>query len=185
MFTEFPFSTAGYSPEFCHAVLFVLTAEGGLRDDGGYVNDPTDKGGETKYGISKRAFPNVDIKSLTMDDAVKIYHDNYWKPASCDEWAGPVALLTFDSAVQHGVKPAIKMLQECAGIAGKGVDGLVGKDTRAAVHACDVEYLAARYVLRRSLYYARIIKNNPSQVRFIEGWHNRLVHLLNAAWECQ
>ncbi|HDZ9236842.1 TPA: peptidoglycan-binding protein [Vibrio cholerae] len=182
MFTEFPFSTAGYSPEFCHAVLFVLTAEGGLRDDGGYVNDPADKGGETKYGISKRAFPDVDIKSLTMDDAVKIYHDNYWKPASCDEWAGPVALLTFDSAVQHGVKPAIKMLQECAGVAD---DGLVGKNTRAAVHACDVEYLAARYVLRRSLYYARIIKNNPSQERFINGWYNRLVHLLNAAWECQ
>lgn len=182
MFSDFPFSTDGYSPEFCHSVLFVLTAEGGLRDDGGYVNDPVDAGGETKYGISKRAFPNVDIKSLTMDGAVKIYHDHYWKPAFCDEWAGPVALITFDSAVQHGAKSAIKMLQECAGVKD---DGIIGNQTRAAVHSSDVEYLTARYVLRRSRYYARIIKNKPEQVRFIEGWHNRLVHLLNAAWECQ
>ncbi|MGU3161030.1 glycoside hydrolase family 108 protein [Vibrio cholerae] len=182
MFSDFPFNTEGYTPQFCHSVLFILTVEGGLRGDGGYVNDPADKGGETKYGISKRAFPHVDIKAMTIDDAVALYHEHYWMPASCDDFAGPVALIQFDSAVQHGFKSANKMLQEIADVK---ADGIVGPATRNAVNGCDVEYLTARYVLRRSRYYARIIKNNPDQVRFIEGWHNRLVHLLNAAWECQ
>ena len=52
-----------------------------LKHEGGYVNDPDDSGGETNFGISKRAFPDLDIKNLTKEDAVKIYHDKYWKPS--------------------------------------------------------------------------------------------------------
>ncbi|AUR82803.1 glycoside hydrolase family 108 protein [Vibrio atlanticus] len=177
---NWPFSTKGYTLEFCHAVHFILQAEGGLRADGGYVNDPLDAGGETKFGISKRAFPNVDIKNLTIDKAVRIYHTNYWKAAYCHEWAGPIALFHMDSAVQHGARQAIKLLQE---ISGTKPDGAIGPATRAAVHGHDVSYLTARYGLRRGRYYARILKNNASQGRFIEGWYNRLVHLTNAAWE--
>ncbi|NOI14818.1 glycoside hydrolase family 108 protein [Vibrio hepatarius] len=180
MLSSFPFSTKGYTPEFCHAVYFILKMEGGLRADGGYVNDPEDAGGETKFGISKRAFPNRDIKALTIDDAVRIYYTNYWKPAYCHEWSGAVALYMLDSAVQHGVGNAIRMLQE---ISGCKPDGKVGPNTRAAVHGCDVEYLCARYGIRRGRFYARILKNNARQGRFIEGWYNRLVHLTNAAWE--
>ncbi|XAG86511.1 N-acetylmuramidase [bacterium 19MO03SA05] len=182
MFSHFPFCTKGYTPEFCHAVLFILTVEGGLRDDGGYVNDPVDLGGDTKYGISKRAFPSVDIKNLTIDRAVRIYYTHYWKAAYCNEWAGPIAVAQFDAAVQHGAVTAIRLLQEIVGVK---ADGLVGPKTRAAVHAQDTEYLTARYMLRRARYYARILRNNQPQARFIEGWHNRLVHSLNAAWECQ
>lgn len=180
MLSHFPFSTQGYTPEFCHAVYFILDMEGGLKADGGYVNDPTDPGGETKYGISKRAFPGVDIKNLTIDGAVRKYYTNYWKPAYCAEWAAPVALYMLDSAVQHGPTEAVRMLQE---ISGTKPDGKVGPNTRNAVHSQDVEYLCARYGLRRARYYARILRNNYSQTRFIEGWHNRLVHLTDAAWE--
>ena len=55
-----------------------------FEKEGGYVNDPKDPGGETKYGISKRAFPNVDIKSITKEDAKKIYMDNYWTPSKSE-----------------------------------------------------------------------------------------------------
>lgn len=48
--------------------------------EGGYVNDPNDPGGETKYGISKRSYPHVDIKNLTKDDAKKIFVENYFNP---------------------------------------------------------------------------------------------------------
>ncbi|MGR6833604.1 glycoside hydrolase family 108 protein [Aliivibrio wodanis] len=180
MLSKYPFSTKGYTPEFCHAIHFILKAEGGLRADGGYVNDPLDAGGETKYGISKRAYPHVDINALTIDDAVKLYHSDYWKAAFCDEFSGAVALFQIDSAVQHGVKNAIKMLQE---ISGTKADGHMGPNTRAAVHGCDVEYLVSRYALRRGRFYARILNNNSSQGRFIEGWFNRLVHVTDAAWE--
>ncbi|EGR3179102.1 peptidoglycan-binding protein, partial [Vibrio parahaemolyticus] len=88
----------------------------------------------------------------------------------------------FDSAVQHGATNAIRMLQE---ISGTKPDGKVGPNTRAAVHSGDVEYLCARYGLRRARFYARILKNNYSQTAFIEGWHNRLVHLTDAAWGLQ
>ena len=57
--------TQPYSLAFQHAIHFVLDKEGGLRPDMGYVNDPKDRGGETKAGISKRAYPNEDIKNLT------------------------------------------------------------------------------------------------------------------------
>ena len=51
-----------------------------LGEEGGYVNNPADPGGETNWGISKRAFPQVDIKALTRDDAKALYRANYWDP---------------------------------------------------------------------------------------------------------
>ena len=79
--------------------------------EGGYVNDPADPGGETRYGISKRAHPDVDIKSLTLDQAKDIYRRDYWQPASCDRMPERIGHLVFDCAVHHGVKTAIKLLQ--------------------------------------------------------------------------
>ena len=186
MSTHYSFNTASYSPQFCVAVNFVLIKEGALYADStpkpnlGYVNDPTDLGGETKGGISKRAFPHLDIAALTLDDIVHIYHTRYWRAAHCKEYSPAVGLYVFDSAVQHGTVTAIKLLQE---IAGCKADGQAGPKTRTAVTSLDQEYLLARFGLRRARFYARIIKNNTSQVRFIEGWHNRLVDLTNAAWE--
>ena len=49
-----------------------------LYHEGGYVNDKDDPGGETMMGISKRAYPNLDIKGLTEDDVKEIYHKDYW-----------------------------------------------------------------------------------------------------------
>ena len=55
-----------------------------LKWEGEYSNDPSDPGGETKYGISKRAYPELDIKSLTKEDAARIYYRDYWQPLDCD-----------------------------------------------------------------------------------------------------
>ena len=180
-----PLALQGYSPHFAMAVSFVLVAEGAIESDGsihsdlGYVNDPHDAGGETKGGISKRAFPNLDISSLTLEQIIRIYHTNYWCAAHCKEWPAPVALVVFDAAVQHGMTTAIKLLQEISGVK---ADGQVGSVTRAAVNSLDPAYLVSRLGLRRARLYARIIKKNTTQTRFIEGWHNRLVDLTDAAW---
>jgi len=48
-----------------------------LEHEGGYVDDPHDRGGETKYGITKRFYPNVDIKNLRNEQAKIIYHQDY------------------------------------------------------------------------------------------------------------
>lgn len=91
---------------------FEIAFEFVVRPDieGSYVNDPRDPGGETKYGISKRAYPKVDIKNLTLEQAKKIYHDDYWLPCDCAEMLPrPAKLLVFDCAVNQGVSVARKL----------------------------------------------------------------------------
>ena len=46
--------------------------------EGGYANDPDDPGGETNWGISKRAYPNLVIKALTREQAREIYQRDFW-----------------------------------------------------------------------------------------------------------
>ena len=60
----------------------VIEREGGER----LVNDPDDPGGLTKWGISKRAHPDEDIANLTLDDAIRIYQDKYWKPSKVSKF---------------------------------------------------------------------------------------------------
>lgn len=169
-----------YSDDFRHAVVFILAAEGSFRPDGGYVIHPSDPGGETKHGISKRAYPNEDIRHLTQERAVFLYHRDYWRAAHCHEWPSGVGLAVLDAAVQHGYRTAIELLQEVAGVK---PDGLVGPKTRAAVQGADPEWLIARLALRRARLYARILRNKPAQGVFIEGWHNRLRDLTDACWQ--
>lgn len=68
----------------------------------GYVNDPKDPGGETKYGISKRRYPGEDIPNLTLDRAKFLYQRDYWNSNKCGAMPWEQALLVFDSAVNGG-----------------------------------------------------------------------------------
>lgn len=79
--------------------------------EGGYSNHPGDPGGETKYGISKRAFPNEDIKNLTKQRAYELYKEHYWDKIHGDELPWPINMLLFDMAVHSGPARAIKRLR--------------------------------------------------------------------------
>lgn len=81
---------------FDEAFGLVVSAEGG------YVNDPLDPGGETKFGISKRRYPQEDIKNLTLERARALYLRDYWKAQGCDAMEWGKALLVFDCAVNGG-----------------------------------------------------------------------------------
>lgn len=70
--------------------------------EAGYVNDPQDPGGETKYGISKRAFPKEDIPNMTLQRAQQLYRQNYWDAHHLDELEYGKALIVFDCAVNGG-----------------------------------------------------------------------------------
>lgn len=100
--------------------------------EGGYVNDPADPGGETKFGISKRSYPNVDIKALTRDQAAQIYRADFWDRIHADELADGVAFQAFDFAVNSGIETAVRALQRAIGVAD---DGHWGPHTRAAAAA--------------------------------------------------
>ncbi len=102
-----------------------------LIHEGGYVNDPTDRGGETKYGIAKRSYPKLDIKNLTLSQASEIYYRDYWVKASCNHLPDHLQLIHFDSAVNHGVSRANKLLQKAIGDI--TVDGVIGRQTLSKV----------------------------------------------------
>ena len=71
--------------------------------EGGYVNDPVDPGGETKYGISKRSYPQVDIKNLTLDGAAEIYERDFWNRMRLSELTSQrIAWKVFDIEVNTG-----------------------------------------------------------------------------------
>ena len=90
--------------DFEKALKFVLKWEGG------YSNDPRDPGGETKFGISKRSYPKLDISKLTIEQARKIYYENYWLKAGCDDLPFPFNIVVFDTAVNMGRRRAIELL---------------------------------------------------------------------------
>ena len=97
------------SDDFERAVRFVLEHEGG------YVNRADDCGGETKYGISRRAYPGLDIKNLTEQDAVDIYKRDYWNKAGCNEMPWPMCLVVLDTAVNLGASRAVEFAGESIG----------------------------------------------------------------------
>ena len=120
-----------------------------LGHEGCYVNDSRDPGGETKYGISKRSYPAVDIKALTLDQAKAIYQRDYWSPAVCDKMPERVGHLVFDCAVHHGVQVAIKLLQRAVKVAD---DGIFGRQTLGAMQCIDSNELCNLLMAERVLY---------------------------------
>lgn len=138
-----------------------------LLHEGGYVNDPRDPGGETNMGISKRAFPRVDIANLTRQQAVEIYRRYYWQPAKADQVAMALRPLYLDTAVNCGVATAVRLLQMAAGVE---ADGIFGPITAEAARTVTPKALAAE----RMRFYGRLIKTKPTLRRYMKGWTNRV-----------
>ena len=100
-----------------------------IGHEAGYVNDPNDPGGETKWGISKRSYPDLDIKNLTREDAKAIYRRDFWEHISADDLFDGVAWQLFDFAVNSGIQTAIRAYQRALGVAD---DGWFGRNSKAA-----------------------------------------------------
>jgi lysozyme family protein len=145
-----------------------------LRHEGGYVNDSADKGGETKYGISKRAHNDVNIKTLTVENACSIYREHYWVPSKAEKLPEELREAYFLFVVNAGQGNAVKVLQKaCNGKNGKGeqigVDGRIGRMTLRACQSLEKDRLIS-YII---LYYGKIVYRNASQERFWYGWYRR------------
>lgn len=138
--------------------------------EGGYVDDPNDPGGKTKYGISKRAYPDVDIFKLTKKKAGEIYYNDYWEPCGCEDLPAGMDLLVFDTAVNCGTGTAVKMLQESVG---STVDGVYGPNTLDAAQKKNPQSALMEYVSRRSVYYGRL----DTFGRYGLGWMRRLADM--------
>lgn len=137
--------------------------------EGGYVNDPVDPGGATKYGISKRSYPTVDIENLTLDQAVDIYERDFWNRMKLGAFTNKrIAWKVFDIEVNTGRGDEI--LQTALGLK---ADGQVGDKTIAAVNAADVERLMDKLIELQVKRYVSIVAKTPVRLRFLVGWTNR------------
>ena len=153
---------------------FLTIIEEVIKHEGGYVHDPLDKGGETKYGISKRWYPNVDIKHLSKEDAVLIYYRDYWKPSKASSLPRDLQATYFDMCVNMGQNRATKILQQAIN-SKKGskiqVDGRIGKTTIKGASVVSKSRLQAY----RCLFYGKIVSKQPEQERFYYGWYKRAI----------
>lgn len=138
-----------------------------IGHEGGYVNDPHDPGGETKFGISKRAYPGEDIRGLTIMRARELYRRDYWDRIQGDQLPGWISAQVFDAAVHSGVKQAAIWLQRAVGA---HPDGAIGAKTIAAARRADPAVAVARFNALR-LKGLTDMKNWPAHGR---GWARRI-----------
>jgi lysozyme family protein len=144
-----------------------------LKNEGGYVNNPKDPGGETQYGIAKRFHPNIDIKNLTIGGAMAIYYTEYWLPMNLEGINNDELVLhVFDHGVNAGVVTAIKILQRLVGV---GDDGVIGDETRRAIREYNGD-ITTDFIKRRKLFYVTLVQKKPSMRGSLRGWLNRIEH---------
>lgn len=138
-----------------------------LELEGGYVNDPKDSGGQTKYGISKKAYPDLDIKNLTISQAMEIYRKDYWDRCKCDYMPDALSVAVFDFAVNSGVKTAIKKLQIALGVKS---DGIIGNQTIGACNRLPIKKVLEDYMNLRLDYLMSL----PKWKYYGNGWGSRV-----------
>lgn len=154
-----------------------------VKREGGYVNDDTDRGGATRFGITEEVARNNGydgyMRDLPLDFAVEVYKKKYWEPIRLSEFNDKgIQELIFDAGVNHGTRWGIRLAQRAYNTLSFDEiveDGLVGPQTITAVN----EYrwpdrLKLAMIFVRAEYFRSIVKNDPTQKRFIGGWFNRL-----------
>lgn len=151
------------------AIEFVLKMEGGAAGE----HDPKDPGGYTKFGISSKAYPTVDIAALTLEEAKTIYHRDYWLTCRCDELPRRFAIAVFDMAVNQGVGKARRILQMTLDV---DVDGVIGDKTVAAAHKASPRRFLL-FLANRIAEYARTIAANDKLLVFAVNWAFRVLSL--------
>lgn len=138
-----------------------------IGHEGGYVNHPSDPGGETNFGISKRSYPAEDIRSMTLERAKAIYLRDYWNAAGCDYVPEASRFDLFDMAVNSGVRPAIMAMQRAIGA---DADGVIGPNTLMLLDNID----PLRFRMRFNGYRLQLISTLSTWPAFGRGWANRI-----------
>lgn len=144
-----------------------------LPHEAGYVNDPVDRGGETNFGISKKQYPYLDIKNLTLDDAINIYKRDYWDANRVDRLPNQYRLIYLDMVINFGPSGASKVIQKAINSVGGNlkVDGKIGPFTRRQLERYTPTIDTIRY--QRILRYHDIVLKRPNQIKYLKGWISR------------
>lgn len=163
--------------------LFNAACDVVLQSEGKFTDDPRDKGNwtggavgvgvlkGTHHGISAAAYPQLDIRTLTAEQARTIYQRDYWAACRCHELPTELALLVFDSAVNNGRGNAVRFLQRAAKVAD---DGAFGPITMAAVLSRNDRWALAAEFQRQRTDFMRLLSTWSV---YGGGWAIRLAML--------
>jgi len=168
-----------------------------LEVEGGFVNDPVDRGGATKYGITiatlsgyikERQATIDDVKALTLVDAERIYRVLFWEPLGLDDVTDErLAYALFDQAVNRGQVQTVRMLQKALNknlqISDLKEDGVMGPRTLSILNDQIPELLGMWFLEECQVSYARVCEYNQTQVRFLKGWLSRTHKLQRLFWD--
>lgn len=161
--------------------------------EGGWADDPADRGGKTNRGVTEATWinywrsrsmtPPCTIRNATEAQTKQVLHDEYWAKGKCDK-VGEVssaylAAHLFDACVHHGQQRGQMLLQQALNYLGASlvVDGIVGPITLEQVKAYTAYHdaLVASFLFQRAQFFDSIFRNNPSQLVYRRGWFRRLV----------
>ena len=147
-----------------------------LKNEGGYCWHENDPGGETRYGICRLFYPDINIKDLTKEEAINIYYNDYWLPANLEGIKNEnLVLQVFDHLVNtrsksYGFKVTIKMLQRIVNVV---ADGIIGRNTLKAINEADFSVYDL-FVKRRKIFYMNLAAKKPELEVFLNGWLKRV-----------
>lgn len=155
--------------------LSVLWVNEGVDSD-----HPSDPGGRTRYGISQAAYPDLDIPTLTQQQAAEIYRRDYWQAIRGDDLPMRIAVQTFDHAVNAGPEAAIRLLQAAVGVT---ADGKIGPQTIAAARskAAQGGEIGIALADERLAFYRGLVQRKPGLGAFARGWQRRVLRVLRVA----
>lgn len=166
-----------------------------MEREGGFVNDPKDPGGATKYGISLRFLKTIDpamadldqdgdvdvddIFSMTPEKARAFYQQFFYEAMRIPQYPSPMGAAMLDTGVNMGKRRASRILQQALNGCGADlvVDGIVGPKTRVAMAFFDTMDTLRAFLLMRVIAYANLCRKNPDLKRFFFGWVQRVQHL--------
>lgn len=147
------------------------------HEDPGLTGKVThDSGGTTRWGISQKAYPDLDIANMGLEDAGAIYRNDYFKPIrGYDYLSQDVANKLLDAAVNMGVHMASKLAQECANLCGQEVndDGVIGTFTVSAINAINPILFLTKYRELLTAHYRDIAAARPDEAQYLNGWLRR------------
>lgn len=155
---------------------FHKAVENLLTHEGEYINHSNDPGGKTKFGISAKSYPYLEIENLTKEQAIDIYYRDWWQKYRYDRIKDEdLAIKILDSSVNIGPESAHKLIQRSLRAVGiyLKVDGILGAKSLAAINEVNATALIAAIRVELTYHYKYLILKNPSLKVFELGWFRR------------
>lgn len=158
--------------------------DGIIEAEGDFTDDPTDRGGATRWGVTQATLASwrgkpvsvEDVRNLSITEAREILQDMYVKKPGFDRIASDILRdCLVDYGVNSGPSAAVKALQRCLGLK---VDGVLGPETEKAANLKPGPWLSVKVVAQRIRHLGRIVTNDPAQAKFAAGWANRIASKL-------